>query len=66
LDAVGHRIVRELIDKTDRVVPGADWQVHYAFFARAGFTEAALAEADRIDAQFIDLARLDHDLQAGT
>lgn len=63
LEAVGRSVIRELIGKTVLVVPGEDWQVHYAFFARAGFTGAALAEAERDNAQFIDLARQDRDLQ---
>ncbi len=33
-DAVGRSVVRELVDKAPRVVPGEGWQVHYAFFAR--------------------------------
>jgi len=44
------------------VVPGEDWRVHYAFFARSGFTEPAQAEAKRLGALLVDLARLDSDL----
>jgi AAA+ ATPase superfamily predicted ATPase len=63
LDTVGRSVIRELIEKTPKVVPGEDWQVHYAFFARAGFTDAAIAEVDKIDGQFINLTRLDQDLR---
>ncbi|RPJ42754.1 MAG: DUF234 domain-containing protein, partial [Chloroflexi bacterium] len=66
LDAVGHSVIMELVEKTPRVVPGKDWQIHYVFFARAGFTIAAQAEAENINAQFVDLARLDHDLRSSS
>ncbi len=63
LESVGRNVVRELIEKTPLVVPDKDWQVHYAFFARAGFTDAARIEAEAVNAQLIDLTRLDHDLR---
>jgi hypothetical protein len=53
----------QLIDKAPLAVPDSDWQVYYAFFARAGFTEAAIAEARLVNAQLVDLARLGQDLQ---
>ena len=62
-DPVGRSVVRELIEKAPLVVPGDDWRVYYAFFSRAGFTDAARQEADAHDATLIDLARLDEDLQ---
>ncbi len=65
LEPVGKSVIRELVEKTSQVVPESDWQVYYAFFARAGFTEAALDEANRINTQFIDLALLDHALRNG-
>ncbi len=37
--------------------------VHYAFFARAGFTEAAQAEAEGHPVTLVDLERLDTDLR---
>jgi AAA+ ATPase superfamily predicted ATPase len=61
-EAVGRAVVRELVGKTPLVVPGDDWQVQYVFFARAGFTDAARAEAEAIGAQLVDLPRLDADL----
>ncbi|MFQ5859410.1 MAG: ATP-binding protein [Anaerolineae bacterium] len=67
---VGRNVVRELIEKKAPKVlkrlPGddADWTVSYAFFARAGFTEAARTETQVHDALLVDLATLDRDLQA--
>ena len=61
-------VVRELIEtKTPKVLKdlpegGKGWNVHYVFFARAGFTAAARAEAETVGAQLVDLARLDTDL----
>lgn len=64
-DPINRAIVRELIEnKTAKVLqdmsaePG-EWQVHYAFFSRSGFTEAAREEAKRAGALTIDLDRLD-------
>jgi AAA+ ATPase superfamily predicted ATPase len=54
-------VVRELLGKASKVAPADDWQVHYALFARAGFTAAARAEAN--DAILVDLATLDQDLR---
>jgi len=39
------------------------WTVHYAFFARAGFTDAACSLAQDHGALLINLDRLDRDLQ---
>jgi AAA+ ATPase superfamily predicted ATPase len=61
--SVGRSVVRELVDKAPKVVRGDDWQVHYAFFARAGFTDAAQAEAAERGAILVDLATLDQDLR---
>jgi AAA+ ATPase superfamily predicted ATPase len=63
VDALGRSVVRELVGKAPRVVPGKDWQVHYVFFARAGFTDAARAEADSVGARLVDLDKLDADLR---
>ena len=59
---VGRSVVRELVDKAPKVIPGHDWQVHQAFFARAGFTDAARAEAEAKGAFLVDLTTLDQDL----
>lgn len=61
---VGREVIQGLLDKAPKVVPGADWQVHYVFFARAGFTEAAQQVANMANARLIDLPQLDSDLQA--
>jgi AAA+ ATPase superfamily predicted ATPase len=63
VDTVGRSVIRELVDKSSRVVPGHDWAVHYAFFARSGFTDAARAEADLVGAKLVGLERLDADLR---
>jgi AAA+ ATPase superfamily predicted ATPase len=63
VDTVGRSAIRELVDKSSRVVPGQDWAVHYAFFARSGFTDAAQAEASSVGATLVDLERLDADLR---
>jgi len=62
-EAVGRAVIRELLEKAPRVVPSEAWQVYYAFFARAGFTDAARAEAEAHGAMLVDLARLDGDLR---
>ena len=59
--AVGRSVVRELVEKAQRVIPGEGWHVHYVFFARAGFTDAARAEAEALGALLVDLERLDAD-----
>ncbi len=61
--AVGCSVIRELVDKAPRVVSGEDWEVHYAFFALSGFTDAARAEAESLGALLVDLERLDADLR---
>ena len=62
VDAVGRSVIQELLEKSSKVVPGSDWQVHYVFFARAGFTEAARQSAEKAGAILVDLQRLDADL----
>ncbi len=62
-DVVRRSIVRELLRKAPKVVPGSDWEVHYTFFARTGFTEAARAEGKVVEAKFVDLSTLDRDLR---
>jgi AAA+ ATPase superfamily predicted ATPase len=60
---VGRSVVRELMNKAPKVIPGDDWQVRYAFFARAGFTDAARAEAEAKGAILVDLTTLDQGLR---
>jgi len=61
--AVKRPVVEELIAKAPRVVPGEEWQVHYAFFARSGFTEEACQAGRNVHALMVDLEMLDNDLQ---
>lgn len=61
-DRVGRDVILELVRKAALVVPAADWRVEYAFFARAGFTAAAISEAANHGARLIDLLQLDRDL----
>lgn len=63
VDTVGRSVIRELVNKTEKVVPGEGWQVTYAYFARAGFTDAARQEAQTVGALLIDLEKLDSDLR---
>jgi uncharacterized protein len=58
--AINRKIVRDLVAKMPLVVPeeGEGWQVHYAFFSRSGFTEAAVAEAQKHEAILVDLDML--------
>jgi AAA+ ATPase superfamily predicted ATPase len=68
-EAVSRDVVTELIeDKTPRVLKvlpeeGQGWTVHYALFARAGFTPAARALAQTRQAILVDLKQLDRDLE---
>ncbi len=63
---VGREVIRELIDKTPKVAPeqGAGWQIHYAFFAREGFTEPAQTEAKKYASILLTLAKMEPDLRA--
>jgi AAA+ ATPase superfamily predicted ATPase len=65
-DAVRRNVLTGLMDKAPKVVPekGEGWTVHYALFARAGFTEATRALAAEEDVQLIDLDELGHGLVA--
>lgn len=62
-EPVSRSVVTELFEKTATVVPGDNWKVHYAFFARAGFTPAARDEAASRNSFLVDLQRLDQDLR---
>ena len=63
IHTVGRSTVQELVNKATLVVPGEDWQVHYALFARSGFTDAARTEAKSVSALLIDLKTIDADLR---
>ena len=66
-------MIRELVDKAPKVIPSparqaaeegqGAWRVYYAYFARAGFTDAARAEAATVGALLVDLETLDADLR---
>jgi len=69
-DRVRRDVIRNLLEeKTPRLLRdladaiGEGWTVHYAFFARAGFTDAACSLAQDHGALLVDLDRLDRDLQ---
>jgi AAA+ ATPase superfamily predicted ATPase len=69
-DRVRRDVIRNLLEeKTRRLLQdladaiGEGWAMHYAFFARAGFTDAARSLAQDHGALLIDLDGLDHDLQ---
>jgi len=61
-DEVGRSVIRILVGKTDKVLPDEGWSVHYAFFARRGFTDAARAEAAALDATLVTLEQLEADI----
>ncbi len=60
--AVGRAVIRELIDNAPKVIPGQGWRLYPAYFARAGFTDAARREAQSVSALLVDLETLDGDL----
>ena len=45
------------------LVSGDNWRVHYAFFARRGFTDAARAYAEAPGAMLVDLPLLEAGLR---
>ena len=60
---VGRDVLQTLIKKTDKVLPGSTtWQVHYAFFARQGFTESAQSLAAEHNALLITLGQIEADM----
>jgi uncharacterized protein len=60
---VGRDVIQALLNKTDKVLPGsATWQVHYAFFARQEFTEAAQQLAVEHNAVLITLPQIETDM----
>lgn len=62
-DEVGRSVIRTLVDKTGKVLPGKGWTVHYIFFARRGFTDAARAEAAALNGMLVTLEQLEADIQ---
>lgn len=69
-DRVRRDVIRNLLEeKTVRLLrdlteaSGEGWTVHYAFFARVGFADAARSLAQDHGVLSVDLDRLDRDLQ---
>ena len=64
-ERVDRQVVRELIDTKTPLVfkdlpgEGAGWRVHYALFARNGFTPAAVDQLDKVSGLAVDLNDLD-------
>jgi AAA+ ATPase superfamily predicted ATPase len=59
----GRDVIQALLNKTSKVLPGgATWRVHYAFFARQGFTEAAQALAAEHKALLVVLRQIEADM----
>ena len=64
-ERVSRQIVRELVDSkttlTLRDLPeeGEGWKVHYALFARSGFTPAAVVEMEKYQGLLVDLMAVD-------
>lgn len=61
---VGVSVIHELVAKMPLVVPGADWQVTYAFFSRTGFTPEAQQAAHALNALLVTLQMVDTDLRS--
>lgn len=51
---LGVQALDELRAKTAAVLPAADWHVHYALFARSGFTEALRQQASNEGVLLVD------------
>jgi uncharacterized protein len=68
-DAVGREVILDPIEnKTPLVLQDiwdgkSNWKVHYAFFARRGFTQAAKNEANKSGSYLIDLKLIDQALR---
>ncbi len=64
-DPVRRKVLTGLMEKAPRVVPDDDdgWTIHYALFARAGFTEATQALATETGVRLIDLDELGRGLE---
>ena len=65
IDRVDRQVVRELVEKKtplalkDLPDGGAGWKVHYALFARSGFTPSAAAEMQKVQGVLVDLKGID-------
>jgi len=65
-EPVSRKVLTELMSKASRVVPdkGEGWTVHYALFARAGFTGPTRDLADEQSVLLVDLDELERGLGA--
>jgi hypothetical protein len=68
MDDLNQQVVRDLIEvKTPKVLAdltddGVGWTVHYAVFARAGFTVAARTLMQQYEGRLVNLSMIDKDL----
>ncbi len=46
-------VLKDLPEKSE------EWRVHYALFARSGFTPAAVAEMQKVQGSLVDLKQID-------
>jgi len=66
---LNRQVMRELVEVKapkvlkDMAISGDAWRVHYAFFSRRGYTDAARAYAEAHHAMLVDLAGLDAGLR---
>ena len=61
---VSREVIQTLINKTNKVLPGSTtWRVHYAFFARQGFTQAAQTLATEHNSLLISLVQIEADMR---
>lgn len=60
---VSRGVIRDLIGKSEHVVPAGNWYTHYVFFARHGFTRPAQKEAEKYQALLVTLDCLESDLE---
>lgn len=67
-EAVGREVIIDLIEKKTPLVlkdisdGKSEWKVHYAFFTRRGFTQAAKNEVNKHGCQLMDLKMIDQTL----
>ena len=63
---VGLGVLRHLTEQSAHVIPAGDWNIHYAFFTRHGFTQPAQEEAKELNATLVTLEGIEADLQKST
>ena len=62
-EPIGRSVIRGLQEKAGRVVPDEGWQVHYAVFARAGFSTSGRSAGKAVGAELVELDRLEEGLK---